>query len=350
MRSRKYWTSVICLGLMTLLGGSRLWAATGPERQQADELKAKMKAEGWKEISEGVFERQLGANKVEHLGYGREGLSWTIGELNRKLTSLRKEYESYPSEKLAKIIDDLTYKSAKAQHELWRMDQSSAKGLSSVTAAVAGASCSNICYSATADAYPQTSTQGVGAIADATFNSTCGYSGDTYAYAYARATLNGTTTTVSQSDPHTGTSVTSHAAATVYGGSVTGIPCYSEASSYAQSSALGISYSTSDTNSSCPAVACTASISGTSYEYFIQAGCRSRTWTAVLSSGCTATSYQWKIGSTVVGTGSTYTKSICPSTPSFTLDLTVNGTVTSSLFVEVVYEPCECCRSGQICP
>lgn len=350
MQSRKYWTSAICLGLMTLVGGSRLLAAANPEQLQADEIKTKMKAEGWKQISEGVFERQLGSNKVEHLGYGREGLAWTIGELNQRLERLRKENAAYPSEKLAKIIEDLSYKSAKARHELWRMDQSSAKGLSSVTAAVTGASCSSICYSATADAYPLTATQGVGAIADATFNSTCGYSGDTYAYAYARATLSGTTTTLSQTDPHTGTSVSSHAAATVNGGSVTGTACYSEASSYAQSSALGISYSTSDTNSSCPAATCTAAISGTSYEYFSGLGCRSRTWTASVAGGCTASTYQWKIGSTVVGTGSTYTKSICPSTASFTLLLTVNGTVVApSHDVEVDYEPCECCGGG-ICP
>jgi len=60
--------------------------------------------------------------------------------------------------------------------------------------------------------------------------------------------------------------------------------------------------------------------------------------------------YSWKIGSTVVGTGSTYTKSICPSTASFTLDLTVNGTIVApSHPVTVDYEPCECCGGG-ICP
>ncbi len=349
MLSRKYWTSAICLGLMTLGGGSHLWAATSPERQKAEEIQAKMKAEGWKEISQGVFERQLGPNKVEHLGYGREGLAWTIGEMNQRIEHLRKENETYPSAKLTKTIDELTFQSAKARHELWRMEQSSAKGLSSITAAVTGGSCSSICYSATADAYPLTSTQGVGAVADATFNSTCGYSGDTYAYAYARATSGGTTTTITQTDPHTGTSVSSHAAGTVNGGSVTGTPCYSEASSYATSTALGISYSTSDTNSSCPATPCTASISGTSYEYFATGGCRSRTFTAVVS-GCTATSYSWKIGGTVVGTGSTYTRSICATAASFTLDLTVNGTIVApSHDVVIDYEPCECCGGG-ICP
>jgi hypothetical protein len=348
MRNRWYWTSALCLSLMIFLGGGHLWAAD-LERQKVDEIKAKMKLEGWKEISEGVFERQLGTNKVEHLGYGREGFSWTIGDLNQRIDRLQKEYAIHPSEKLAQTIADLTIQSAKTRRALFNLDRSTPKNLSSLAAAITGPSCSSICYSATADAYDQGgSPQGVAAIAHATFNSTCGYSGDTYAYAYARATQSGTTTTVTQSDPHTGTSATSNATASVNGGSVTGIPCYSEASSYAQSTALGISYSTSDTNSSCvPPPACSVAISGTSYEYFSGPGCRSRTWTASLT-GCSSPTYQWKIGTTVVGTGSTYTKSICPSTASFTLQLTVNGVVASK-FVEVYYEPCECCGGG-ICP
>jgi hypothetical protein len=311
-----------------------------------------MKAEGWTEISDGVFERQLGVNKVEHLGYGREGLAWTVGDLNQKLERLQKEYARYPSPKLAQTIADLTIESAKMRRALWNLDQTSSKGMSNLTAAVTGPSCSSICYSATADAYDKGgSPQGVAAVANATFNSSCGYSGDTYAYAYARATAGTTTTTVSQTDPKSGTSVASAATASVNGGSITGTPCYSEASAYAQSTALGISYSTSDTNSVCTAAPpCSASISGTSYEYFSGPGCRSRTWTAGISSGCTASTYQWKIGSTVVGTGSTYTQSICPHSASFTLDLTINGTLTASKFVEVYFETCECGCNGQICP
>jgi len=350
MKNRRCWTAALCLGLMTLLGGGQLSAAD-PERQKVDEVKARMQAEGWKEISPNVFERQLGPTKVEHLGYGREGLSWTIGEMNRTLARLQKEYKSYPSKELANTIADLTIKSAKARRELWNLDQNPQSGLSSIIGTVTGPSCSNICYSATADAYYLTTVQGVAAVADAKFNSTCGYSGDTYAYAYARATSGSTTTTVTQSDPKTGTNVNSHAVASVNGGSISGIPCYSEASSYAQSSALGISYSTSDTNSSCPAPACSATISGTSYEYFVMpggGGCRSRTWTANIS-GCPSPTYQWKKNGTVVGTGSTYTQSICASTASFTLDLTVNGVAAPSHYVEVFVEYCECC-GGTICP
>lgn len=324
MINRKYRTAVLCLVLMTFLGGSGLWAAD-PEKQQWAEIKTKMAAEGWKQISQGVFERRLGENKVEHLGYGQEGLVWTIGELNRQLSLLNQEYQSYPSEDLAEVIDELGIKIANAKRELRNMP----KGISSMTAAVAGASCSNICYSATADAYALTNVQGVAAVADAKFNSTCGYSGDTYAYAYARATLNGTTTTVTQQDPHTGTNVTSHAAASANGGSISGTPCYSSANSYAQSSALGISYSTSDTNSLCPVIqtptAPQVTITGTDYEYFIGTTCRSRTWSSTVTGGATPYTYQWKYNSTVVGTGSSYTRSVCPLAGSFTLTLTVTG-------------------------
>ncbi len=318
MINRKCWTAALCLGLMTLLGGDRLRAADR-QLEPWNEVKGKLEAEGWKSIATGVFERQLGADKVEHLGYGREGLAWTIGDLNRQLAAVTEEYRKLPSDDLAKAIDHLSQTIANAKREMRNLPKSL-----TLNPMVAGASCSSICYSATANAYALTATQGVGAVADATFNSTCGYSGDTYAYAYAVATLSGTTTTVSQSDPHTGTSVSSHAAASVNGGSVTGTPCASNANSYAQSTALGISYSTSATNSSCPAPANpTVSITGTTYEYFATLGCRSRTFTSTVSGGTPPYTYQWMVGGSVVGTGSSYTRSICAYYGSFTVDLTV---------------------------
>ncbi len=349
--NRKHWTAVLCLGLATLVGGDRLVAA---DADQMDKLKGKMTKEGWTEVADGVFERPLGENKVERLGYGREGFAWTVGELTRRLEFFQKERELYPSEKLDKMIGDLTMRLGKTRRALWNMDHEGAPGLSSL--AEAAVSCGSICYSATADAYPLTASQGVAAVANASFNSACGYSGETYAYSYARATLGTTTTIHSQSDPDFGTSITSAASSTVNGGSVTGIPCYSEASSYAQSSALGISYSTSDTNSDCPVPPCTVTITGTGYEYFSSSYCVSRTWSVSLSSGCPSpTSYQWTYNGTVVGSGSTYTRTVCAGNYNFTLGVTVNGAYSDTHPVTVVYEeppPCECCNlpPGHYCP
>lgn len=103
MSNKKRWIAVLGLGFLTLAGAHRLSAAD-TERQQWAEIKSKLKAEGWSAISEGVFERQLGPGKVEHLGYGREGLAWTIGDLRRQLDRLMEIYQLYPSEDLAEAI------------------------------------------------------------------------------------------------------------------------------------------------------------------------------------------------------------------------------------------------------
>lgn len=314
MMRRKCWTAAVGLGVTILLGGDGLLAAD-PVKKQSDELKAKMKAEGWTAISDSVFERQLGPDKVEHLGFGREGLAWTINELTRQLESMMIEQESYPSENLAKAIDGLSVKIAKAKRELRKAPQ----GLSSMTAAVEGASCSSICYSATADAYPLTSTQGVGAVAQAKFNSACGYSGNTYAYAYARATQGTTTSTFTQEDPRTGTNVTSSASASMNGA----LDCYSEAYASAWSDALGIYYSTSDTNYSCPPPGLKVTMSGPTSAYFTTATCSTYTWSASVSGGTTPYSYKWYYNGTQVGTGTSYSRSVCYNHPDFTIQVTV---------------------------
>lgn len=309
---KKYWTAALCL--VCILGVQNL-AAAGPKKGTWKETKAMLKAEGWKQVSDKVFERQRTETQVERLAYGREGLVWTIGELKSRLKSLQEEYQLHPSEDLAKVIDNLTARIASLREEL----RGPTDGISSLSAA-STLGCSR-CYSATVDAYPLTGSQGVGAVADAKFTSDCGNSGDTYAYAYARATLNGTTTTKTQEDPRSGSNATSHAAATMNGSA----DCYSEAFASTQSTALNIFYSTSETNYSCPlpATPLSVSISGSDWEYFAGGGCRSRTWSAVVSGGSSPYTYQWYYDGVAAGTGSTYTRSVCPTHSSFKLRVVV---------------------------
>jgi hypothetical protein len=323
--NRNIRAAALCLGLLTFAGGSGLLAAEKTAKVAADpeqELKAKMTAVGFKEITRGVFERQRGRDKTEHLGYGREGLVWMVGELTRQHDALLKEYQSYPSEDLHKVIDGLSLKIADARREL-----RSSKSLSAVSAAVIGSGCS-LCYSATSDAYPLsgTSGQGVGAVADASFSSSCGFSGDTDAYAYARATLAGTTTTHIVDDPHTGTSVTSHAAATLNGTS----NCLSMTSASAVSTALGISYSTSDTNSTCPMPA--ATISGPATASIAGTSCQTLTWTATTNGGASPFSYAWTIDGASAGTSSStsVSQTYCGNNTTHSQTANVALTVTDS--------------------
>jgi hypothetical protein len=319
---KKFWTPVLCL--ISILGVQHLSAA-GTEKETWKETKARLAAEGWKQVSDSVFERQRTETQVERLAYGREGLVLTISELKGRLKSLQEEYQSHPSDDLAKVIDNLTTRIENAREELRApadgiSSMSEASSMSSMTEA-STVGCSR-CSSVTVDAYPLTSSQGVGAVADASFSSSCGNSGNTYAFAYARATLNGTTTTKTQEDPRSGSNATSHAAASVNGS----VDCFSEAYASTESSDLGISYSTTEANYSCPPLPTqplSASISGTDYEYFAGTGCRSRTWSAGASGGSSVYTYQWYYNGSAVGTGSTYTRSVCATNLSFQLRVVV---------------------------
>jgi hypothetical protein len=341
---KKFWTAVFCL--ISILGVQHLSAA-GTEKETWKETKARLAAEGWKQVSDSVFERQRTETQVERLAYGREGIVWTIGELKGRLKSLQEEYQSHPSDDLAKVIDSLTTRIENARQELRAptdggiSSMSEASSMSSMTE-TSTTGCSR-CYSATTNAYPLTSSQGVGAVADATFSSGCGNVGYTYAFAYSRATLNGTTTTKTQEDPRSGSNATSHAAASVNGSA----DCYSEAYASTESSALGIFYSTTDVNYSCPAIATplSVSISGTTYEYFAGTGCRSRTWTATPSGGTAPYTYQWYYNGSAVGTASTYTRSVCAANLSFQLRVVVTDStgVTAQDYHDVTVEREQMC-------
>lgn len=342
MTARKWCAISFCLSLMALVGVGRSWAA-GSETQQWENLKAKMSVEGWTQVAEGIFERQMGPTKVERIGYGRQGIARTLRDLNSRLAALNVRYENEPTEDLAGKIEELSGLISRIQQDFQQVPTR----LTSAVAAVSGASCTNICYSATADAYPLTATQGVGALAEAKFNSTCGYSGEVYAEVTVKATLNGVLKDMTEQSnpPLSGTSVTATAGEDALGGTSAAVPCFSSAYASVTSTALGISYSTSDTNSSCPAVPQnpTATISGSFSQSFTSTTCRNVTWNASASGGVSPYTYQWKVNGLNVGTGSSYTRNVCYSHSDFTLSLTATGanslSGSTSRTIDVIYSP-----------
>lgn len=267
------------------------------------ELQLQMESQGWSLVAPGVFERRLGETRIERQGYGPEGYASALNDLTRQLEQLLKEYELAPGPKLAETIESLTAAIAELRIEL--SNQIRKFRLEHEALALEGPSCTN-CFTATADAYPISTSQGVGAVAEANWNSSCGYTGATYAYTYARAFQGTTMTEVTRQDSKpSGSSITSRVQAEASGGSGSS-SCFSQASATVSSSTFGIVYSTSDSNSQCPASPPSCSISGTSYvvlnPYY---GCQSETWYASASGGTPPYTYSWG--------GTAYYDTICPN-------------------------------------
>ena len=144
--------------------------------------------------------------------------------------------------------------------------------------------------------------------ASAYFNNNCGYSGDTYAYAYARAAIGTVTTVHTQTDPRSGTNVASSASVSVAGN----LDCYSYATARASSVDLGIYYSTASENFSCPAAPPTVVVNGLSNVSILNYVCKIVTWTSTVSGGTPPyVSYAWYMDGYLVGTGTSYSTTFC---------------------------------------
>jgi hypothetical protein len=247
---------------------------------------------------------------------GPEGFAWMVKQLQAELGLLLDELRVRPTPKLRKTIRDHQAEIAKLQ--------SYASALKGDYSGQAAAGC-DFAYGAHADAYPTRPTQGVRADADAYFNNTCGYVGDTYAYALARATLNGVETTVTQTHPNSGTNVTSAVTASVAGNT----SCYSYSTGRVTSFDLGISYQTADENFDCPANL-TAVINGptsvTIYNYY----CKTVTWTSTVSGGTPGFSYAWYIDGYFAGSGSSLSRTYCGNNTNWTNTENLSLTVTDS--------------------
>ncbi|HEY0511812.1 MAG TPA: hypothetical protein VGH73_07910 [Thermoanaerobaculia bacterium] len=336
MKKLLFTALVLCL---SLLGTSRSSFAAQSGHGSADDPIAKMQAQGWKIVGDGVLQRERRAGEVETFVYGVGGFTWKLQDLWSQLANLRKVFLAHPTDELRQAILNHRKEIASTQEMLEAARAAAANGETGLVKD----SCT-ITYTYNADAGYFTSSQGTYGSASASFYHSCGASGEVYAYATASVTVSGATTTQTVSDgPRDGSNVTASAYA-----SELGIPiCSSYAYSSVTSNSLNpSSYSRSASNSSCPASNPVPTISGTDYIY-VSSGCTTTTWTSSVSGGTSPYTYQWTWNGSVVGTGSSYSRTVCAgsvySYTSNTLALTVTDsnsyTGSTSLGVDVEKDP-----------
>jgi hypothetical protein len=259
---------------------------------------------------------------------------------------LRGLFQAHPDADLRKAILNHRKEIANTQKMLEIAKEAEEKGVAPI---VPKDTCT-ITYTYNADASYFTSSQGTYASANSSFSNNCGLVGEVYAYATASVTVNGATTTQTVTDgPRDGSNVSASAYA-----SENGIPtCSSYAYASVSSSSLNpSSYYREASNSSCPAPVQppTPAISGTDYIY-VSSGCVTTTWTSSVTNGTSPYSYQWTWNGVAVGTGSSYSRTVCAGSTynytSNTLGLTVTDSRSlqgsTSMTVDVEKDPASSC-------
>jgi len=346
---KKKWFLVIlalCLSLFSNLQPSLA--------QGSDDSLAALQQKGWKIVKDGVLQRELIPGEVESFVFGVPGFTWKLQDLGRQLQKLQAEFRAHPTPELRKAIANHRKAIVSARRALAIARAGEELG----EATPPKVSCA-INFSYDAAAAQRTDVQGVLANASATFSANCGFTGQVYAYAFAKTWYNGAETTQTVTDgPRSGASVSATASASRTGGT----PC--ESYGYGEMVSYGLSpssYSKSVQNYSCPVLSTpgpTPTINGPSY-----AGvdtCTTFTWTSSVSNGTAPFTYQWTWNGAAVGTGSSYSRSICPGLnynyTTNTLGLTVTdslsraGSTSKSVAVEKFGSGGGCGSNGQICP
>jgi hypothetical protein len=295
---------------------------------------------GWVIVNQGVLQKRHPDGRVETWGFGPEGRQWHVLQLERELGRMLVDYEVAPSADLAAAIDIHRELLGHSRDELTRELTTPELGAPR-TQGKAGCTVS---YS-----WHATASQNASATATAAWSHSCGDQASTYAYAYGRKVNNGVTTQHSQTDPSgPGSNISSSASASVSGGAQT---CYSYARAYVDPPDSAF-YEIIHENFTCsipdPPV---VTISGASIVNLASFSCQTVTWTSSVTGGSGTRSYQWKWNGSNVGTGSSYTRSVCPGDIGFNtlrVDMTDSaGSAFDTHDVYVDYEDPGCYQNGQ---
>ncbi len=208
----------------------------------------RMLQQDWQTVQDGVLQRDLGEGRVETYSYGEQGKRWRAQRLAKRIASLEREYRAYPSTRLAEILAALKGELRQSKQILKSSSSSVSSGGIESTSAGLTAGCEPT-VTLGANAAPQsTRVPGATASAHVSFQSPADCYGNTYAYAYSRATFGSTMNDDSQEDAQYDGTVLSASLSVSATGS-TG--CFSE--SYAQAWIQDRSYEASDANYACTA-------------------------------------------------------------------------------------------------
>jgi hypothetical protein len=351
----------ISLALCLALFGTASPALTQVDQKSGEDTLAQLQREGWKIVSDGLLQRELIPGEVESFAFGVPGFTWKVKDLQRQLQKLQAELRANPTPELRKAIANHRKAITNAQRALALARNAEALGeeadLSKVSCAI------NFSYDATAA--KKLDAQGVLANASATFGANCGFTGQVYAYAFAKAWYNGAETTQTVTDgPRSGANVSATASASRNGGP----PC--ESYGYGEMVSSGLnpsSWSKSATNTNCPSAPNPPTVTVTSnypsvidlYEY----DCVNITWTTNISGGTSpyVTTMYWNNSS--VGNRTTYSPGwICNQQVNTTQTITVrsdvvdaasqtaSGSQTTTIRHHFYREYDPCGSNGQICP
>lgn len=325
---------MLCL---SLFGNPRFTMAREDVKALDNDVLTQMLNEGWHIVKNGVLQRELRAGEVESFVFGPEGFTWKLKDLQRQLQKLQNEFRTQPTPELRKAIAGYRQEIANTRKMIELARAAEALGDTSIDKV----SCS-ISFSYAASASYGTSVQGTWGNASATFSGNCGFTGTAYATAYAKVTVNGAPTTKTVTDgPRSGANVSVSAFASLNGGPT----CESSAYASMTSSSLNpSSYSMSASSSSCPSVGTPPSPTINGPGYAGVSVCTTFTWTSSVSGGTAPFTYQWTWNGAAVGTGSSYSQTICPGInynyTSNTLGLTVTDSAsrTGSTSKNVIVE------------
>ncbi len=327
MTKKLFISLVLCL---SLLGAANPILAQADQNSEQDVL-AQLQREGWKIVSGGVLQRELRAGEVESFVFGAGGFTWKIQDLGKQLRKLRAELKAKPTPELRKAIANHRKAIANAQRALELARAAEANGeaeadLSKVSCAI------NFSYAAAASY--KTDVQGTWSNASATFGANCaGFTGQVYAYAFAKAWINGAETTQTVTDgPRSGANVSATAYASRNGGSPCESYSYGEMVSY---SLNPTSYSQSASNSSCPVVSTPLNVTVTSNAYstiidLYDTDCVYITWTTNISGGTPAYNSTMYLNNVSQGARTTYSANYCNVRTNSSRIVTVSATVTDS--------------------